>query len=135
MSTNGSIAAPKKSAAFDVDALKANLAKLTAKQKRLVLYWLLHDLLGDRPQQESGVFDPDEFLYMCLVPPGKREYFRFLEHPGLEGQLDEADKGPSFSLEQIREELGVSELFKNMEKNAAKQERKGNQARKKHAKK
>ena len=123
MSTNGSIATPKKSPAFDVDALKANLAKLTGKQKRLALYWLLHDLLGDRPQQESGVFDPDDFLYMCLVPPGKREYFRFLEHPELKAQLEEAEKGPFVSLDQLREELGVSKLFKEMEMKSARQKR------------
>lgn len=113
MSTNGIVATPVESVAFDVDAFKANLANCTTEQKRLALYWLLHDMLGDQPDREVGVFDPDEFLYIWLVPGGIREALRYLEHPELLEELERASKEPGIPLEearrQIYKELGITE--------------------------
>lgn len=89
----------------DTNVLLAQCANWSAEQKRLAVYWLLRDLLGVRPEQESDVCDPEGFLYLHLVPPGLRAHFRMLEHPELEEQLQKISCEPTFSLQQIREEI------------------------------
>ena len=91
----------------DVEALKASFAHLSVSEKRVAVYLLLHSLLGDRPEHEDGIYDPEGFAYMCLVPPGKRAYFRTLEDPGWLERLQKASTEESFPIEQIRKELGM----------------------------
>jgi hypothetical protein len=100
---------PQKTGAWDVDAFKNHFADLSIEDKRLVLYWLVHDLCGDRPERETDVSDPDGFLYMHLVPPGLREYFPMLQHPEIRAMLEESSTGPTFSHRQVLEELGITE--------------------------
>ena len=91
------------------DAFQANCAALSSEEKRRAIYWLLHDLMGARPTQESDVCDTDGFVYLHLVPPGLREQLRSLQYPEREEQLQTASMEPMFSLQQIRHELGVIE--------------------------
>ena len=109
MSSNDSAVAQEKTAAGDADTFKTYLATLSAAQKRSAVYSLLHDLLGDRPEQECGVYDPVGFLYLCLVPPGQREYFRMLEHPERDEQLRKAAAEPTSTLDEILERMGIAE--------------------------
>ena len=109
MSTSGVHATEDRTASEEADAFVVQFARFSAEQKRVALYWLLRDQLGDRPDQESDVCDPEGFLYVHLVPPGLRERLRLLEHPELEEQLKASAAEPTFSLQQIREEMGASE--------------------------
>jgi hypothetical protein len=109
MSSNGSSVAQDARAGWDAKACKAFFAALTPAEKQLAVYWLLKDLVGDRPDRESGIYDPEGFLYLWLVPPGLREYFRLLEHPELEEHLQRVSTEPAVPLQQFREELGITE--------------------------
>ncbi len=104
---------PAKANTWDVEAFKTHFANLSSEDKQLVLYWLVHDLCGDRPEKETDVSDPEGFLYMHFVPPGLREYFRLLQHPEIRAMLEESAKGPRFPHEQVRaeiwKELGITE--------------------------
>jgi hypothetical protein len=112
MANNGSVAVSEKMVVLDVEAFKASFASLSTKQKSLVIYWLLRDLLGAQPTQETGVFDPDDFLYLWLVPAGNREALRYLEHPELREHLEQARTERGVPIEEAREqilkEIGVS---------------------------
>ncbi len=90
-----------------MNILLGQFAHWPAEKKRLAVYSLLRDLLGERPAQESDVCDPEGFLYLHLVPPGLRERLRLLEHPELEEQLKASAAEPTFPLQQIREEIAV----------------------------
>ena len=75
MATDITETAAAKAAPWDVDAFKSHFANLSLDDKRLVLYWLVHDLCGDRPEKETDVSDPEGFLYMHFVPPGLASIF------------------------------------------------------------
>ena len=110
MSTDISdISVAKKDGPWDVEAFKTHFANLSSEDKRLVVYWLLRDLLGDRPEKESDISDPDGFLYLHFVPPGVREYFRLLEHPEREEQMRKASMEPTFPHTGMWKEFGFAD--------------------------
>jgi hypothetical protein len=92
---------------WDVDAFKDHFASLSSDDKHLVLYWLLRDLFGDRPEREADVSDPDGFVYMHFVPPGLREYFRLLQHPEIRAALDVASREEAIAHDKVLAEIGI----------------------------
>ncbi len=69
---------------------------------------LLRSLLGEKVERELGVFDPDGFLYACIMSPGRREALRLLEDPERARRLDD-DTQETVPLREVLEQLGARE--------------------------
>lgn len=56
----------------DFEALLQRLAQCSRDEQRTVLNRVLRLLLGDRVEQEYGLYEPDGTPYLYLVPPNVR---------------------------------------------------------------
>lgn len=78
---------------------EAVLAAMTFRQlldsaapevKEQAVYLLLRSLLGGRVEREAEICDLDGFVYVSLLPPGRREALRMLEDPAYAARLQQA---------------------------------------------
>jgi hypothetical protein len=82
------------------------LASGTREEKQRALFLLLRDLLGPRAERELGVFDPEGFLFACIMPPGRREALRLLEDPERARRLDDSSQ-ETIPLREVLQQLGA----------------------------
>jgi hypothetical protein len=61
-------------------------------EKRALLDRLLRDLIGDQPDREYGLYNPDGSAYLYLIPPPLRR--TLAETPEFLAELDRRSKNP-----------------------------------------
>ena len=83
------------------------LSRATPSQKSAAVYQLLHDLLGEQPRQEVGVYNADDEIYLYLLPPQIREDLRFQANPDLERELEQGATEPMIPLQELRQQLSI----------------------------
>src|SRR4051794_14513628 len=76
-----------------LDDLVRQVLACPRDDKRLLLYRLLRDLLGDNPKDEYGIYHPDGSSYMFLVSPPLHARFH-LTPERLAEWLHAAETGP-----------------------------------------
>lgn len=101
---------PPRRAAADLREFQAWLSRANAEQKTAAVYQLLHNLLGDQPDQEIGVYNPDEEVYLYLLPPRLRAELRFAANPELERELEKSAVEPMAPLDEVLRQYGARGL-------------------------
>ena len=94
---------------IDVSEFQAWLTRATPEQKDAAIYWLLRERFDPRANQQLDVYDDDEFLFACVISPGQREAFRYLEHPEILEEIEQARLEPGVPLRDVLKDLGVDE--------------------------
>ncbi len=92
--------------ATSVDELAALAISMSGDEKKALLCRVLQMLSGDRLEQEVMLANTDGFVYAHIISPGMREYFRRIEHGGVNQITDSVDE-PTFPFDQVRQELGL----------------------------
>ena len=95
-------------AGIDVSEFRAWLARATPEQKDAAIYWLLRERFDPRANQQLDVYDDDEFLFACVISPGQREAFRYLEHPEILKELEQASREEMIPISEVHRELGLN---------------------------
>jgi hypothetical protein len=104
---NGEMNRRQPPAAADLREFQAWLSRASADQKTAAAYQLLHDMLGDKPDQEMGIYNPDEEIYLYVLPPQLREDLRFAANPDLERELEKSAAEPMAPLAEVLRQFGA----------------------------
>jgi hypothetical protein len=76
----------------EFEAILRQVAELTREEQRILLDRVLRQLLGDRPESEHGLYNPDGTSYLFLVPPALRR--RLWETPEFVAEMDRRSRTP-----------------------------------------
>ena len=72
--------------------LLRRMQECSPDEKRALLDRLLRDLVGDRPDREYGLYNPDGSAYLYLLPPPLRR--ALAETPEVVAELDRRSRSP-----------------------------------------
>jgi hypothetical protein len=71
----------------EFEGLLGRVLQCSRDEKRALLDRLLRDLIGDRPEREYGLYNPDGSSYLFLLPPPLRQ--ALWETPEFLAELDQ----------------------------------------------
>jgi hypothetical protein len=91
---NDASSSPASAEKSQVEELLTRLRALSREDKRLIIYRMLCDMIGEHPEQEYGIYTPEGRDYMYLIPPRVHLELEFLRNPGLKEELDRRMKSP-----------------------------------------
>jgi len=74
----------------EFEELLRRVLSCTRDEKRAILDRVLRDLIGDKPEQEYGLYNPDGTSYICLVPPKIRR--ALAQTPEFLAELDRSSR-------------------------------------------
>jgi hypothetical protein len=76
----------------EFEGLLRRVQGCSPQEKRALLDRLLRDLIGETPQREYGLYNPDGTAYLFLLPPDVRR--KLWETPEFLAELERSSKSP-----------------------------------------
>src|SRR3954463_16182651 len=80
----------------EFEDLLRRMSSCTRDEKRAILDRVLRDLIGDQPEREYGLYNPDGTPFVFLVPPELR--LKFALTPERLAELDRSSRSPATTL-------------------------------------
>jgi hypothetical protein len=107
MNRNLKNGAPAEAPDKQIKSLLSSLLRRSRKDKKLLVYQLLRNLLGKNPEEEVWIYDDQGRLYGHFLPPSLRAELSVLEDPAFAAELERRSRpaGPTTALKDTVKRL------------------------------
>jgi hypothetical protein len=107
MNRNLKNGAPAEASDKQLKSLMSSLLRRSQKDKKLLVYQLLRNLLGKNPEEEVWIYDEQGRLYGHFLPPSLRAELSALEDPAFAAELERRTRaaGPTTPLKDTVKRL------------------------------
>src|SRR5262245_7838865 len=85
----------------EFEGLLRRVGGCSPEEKRALLDRLLRDLIGEAPQREYGLYNPDGTAYLFLVPPRLRVEFDLTPERRAELERSSRSTAPTIPLSEV----------------------------------